>query len=334
MSVLYAAVAGRLSVVLGAAILSLTAACSPPYTIYRRASHVPAPLASQLVPLGEATHDLQIAASYQEVDQNLLPMEGDPALWMAQVQSEISYNAKIDGGLRLGLTSFLTAPQSAQATARGAVTMVGKPFAWGVGPTIGFEYFPPGSHFAVVGLASIVGASLPYARAQIKSDYRQYIEPDDCWWSCEPEIQYNDLPPPSESNHYGLDYYDIEAAGRSFRLMTRAQLVLAGTYKYFDILPALELHNGFSNIGFDNEPRDGSTLTARDLVFVAALGGRAKIGGAWIGLQGRAVIDYDAMDILPGIINGVPLQLGLTGSLGLNLGSTSDSEQSQSLSQD
>ncbi len=248
---------GLLALVLNGATLTFLLLGCAPATRFRRAALVPMPTGDNLTQPQEGIVDVSGSVTHQDVQQESVPDVGDPALRAARTSFSGSARVRLGRYIRVGAQGFYSHASLAEATATGTPPMEGQ-HLYGVGPNVSFNYRAP--KWAVGGGLALTITSIPWATWE-RTDGGTSTE-------FEPGEDFNDR-------------YRFQDGGRDTSFLI--QFAAGATYipsPYVQIFGGFSIQNSVYNIGFDDQPRDGSTLSADAVGVVPFVGvtGRLPIG--------------------------------------------------------
>lgn len=231
------------------AMASLLMLACAPQTTYRRAALVPAPGADVTVaPLDRGTGEASLSGYFQEVPTVAFPQKGDPALWVPErsmvAQASMALTDSVAVGLRFTRASLHNAEPSAVGTPDLRADAV-----WGLGPTLRL-YGRLTTSVHVVALVDGVLTSVPWS----------------AWERTSTGIASND------------DYSYLDGGRESFWMWQLGGAV-AWRYEWLGLYGGILAANQLLNVGFHDDIRKGSTLSAGHWGLLPFVSGRVDMPG-------------------------------------------------------
>lgn len=267
-------------------ILVLLAAGCAPQTRYRRSAVVPTPRGDDLTQDFAGPAEVSGSVAHTDVETQFVPRVGDSALLATETTFEGRARFRVGEHFALGLHGLYSHSTFAQRTSWGTPPMDGESI-YGFGPNISF-HVGDRDRYVIGGGFGLTFMNTPWSVWERTSD------------ATLPEL-LDDI----------AGYEQIDE-GRELHLLTT--LSLGATWIAH---PAFELFGGFSvqsslvNIGFDNQARDGSTLSASEFGVTPFLGATARIpGGAFVRGQYYVPIGFEQFTVGSASWGGVQLTLG------------------------
>lgn len=260
-----------------------TSGCAP-QTAFRRSALVPAPTGEYLTTPVE--HDVQFGGTVSHTTSSYddLPDIGDPALHVARTELRGHLRFEVGPYVTIGGEGNYSHFDLSEPSAYGTPPVTGKS-TWGLGPVFSVHVGPDKSDVSFGLSAALTLQNVPWTTWERTS--------------------------PPTLDDWGFDPADhrIAEEGTDLMLLTR----ISGAVNY-RIWRGLSLHTGLSfqnhvvNIGFDDQERDGSTLTANDLGVVPYVGANfVTEDGFWVLGQFYTPIGYEQLN---GVQVGGMLTLG------------------------
>ncbi len=271
-------------VLLTAATTGLAASGCAPQTAFRRSALVPAPTGEHLTAPIERNVQFGGTVSHTDSGYESFPAVGDPALHVARTQMRGHVRFKAGPNVTLGGEANYSHFELSEPNSYGTPPVTGKS-TWGVGPVFSLHVGPDKSDLSFGFSGALQLQSVPWT----------------IW----------ERTTPATITDWGFDEADHEvtAEGTDLILLTR----VSGAMNY-RIYRGLSLHTGVSfqnhvvNIGFDDQDRQGSTLTANDLGIVPYVGAHfVSDEGFYVLAQGYTPIGYEQ---LRGVQMGGMLTIG------------------------
>lgn len=228
----------RIKIALLAAALALPAlACEPPATTYRRSALTPSSLGvigTTPVKRGQ----VQVGGSISAIDVSpKLPVEGDAALHVAEVNAVGHLRAAVGDHIAVG-GQIQGAHLAWSETSADGTPPLREDLAWGIGPNISFHLGWP-EHLSLGGSLALTWMNVPWASWEI-------LGGDPCE-SCKGD------PKP---------HYELRESGRDSHWLYRASLgPNFQINESLGVFAGVSFQNSLTNIGFDNTLRSGSTIS-------------------------------------------------------------------------
>lgn len=265
----------------------LVASACVPQTEYRRSALVLSPTGESLT--SPVRRQVQLAGTVTHTDTatDLFPVEGDPAMlraeWMFTGQARFALNENVALGGHGTFSNVELSHPSALGT-----PPVHRDNVWGIGPNFSGHYRHGEIGFS--GSFALTVVSAPW------TSWRRIEGPDII------EMAFD------ESEHQLLD------SGRERLWMLRTSFAANFfPHEIVEIFAGLSIQNSPTNIGFDDEPRDGSTLHADDWGVVPYLGAAVHAPqGVFVSFQYHMPLGYTQMATLfDGTYGGFQMTLGI-----------------------
>ncbi len=270
-----------------------------PATTYRRTALVPAPRGDTFTNRVRGVAELAGQAGYSIAPADRTGrVVGDPGLYVTTAQ--FGAHARF----RLG-RYFVVGAEGRFGHSELSEAMVGVPplegVTWGLGPTLSVHF--PVSERVHLGIASAVWMqSVPWST-----------------W----ELVEGGAPPGTQTFRDGDATYRISEATADVLPMFRLSFgVEADLNEWFSLFGAVSLQNALLNIGFDDEPRDGSTLSADHLGVVPNIGASFRHEALLVRVQYYVPVGFSGQQ--GGAIGPGGFEVTLAADLGERLPSTAD----------
>lgn len=252
------------------ATLALPVAGCAPQTAFRRSALVPTPVGEHLTAPVERNVQFGGTLSHTDSGYEEFPEVGDPALHVARTQMRGHLRFKAGPYVTIGGEANYSHYELSEPNAYGTPPVTDKS-TWGLGPVFSLHVGPDKSDVSFGLSAALTLQSVPW------TTWSRTTAPTLADWGFDPTV------------------HEISEEGTDLMLMTR----ISGAMNY-RIWRGLSLHTGLSfqnhvvNIGFDDQDRDGSTLTANDLGVVPYVGAHfVTDGGFYVLAQGYTPIGYE-----------------------------------------
>lgn len=236
-----------LALALGA-LAGLAASGCAPQTAYRRSALTPTPVGEHLTAPVENNIQFGGTISHTTSGYEDLPEVGDSALHVARTQMRGHLRFKAGPYVTLGGEANYSHFELSEPNSYGTPPVTGKS-TWGIGPVFSLHVGPEKSDLSFGLSAALTLQSVPWTVWERTS--------------------------PPTLDDWGFDEADHRVGDEGTDLMLLTRLSGAVNYR---IWRGLSMHTGLSfqnhtsNIGFDDQDRDGSTLAADDLGVVPYVG--------------------------------------------------------------
>ncbi|MEM9190002.1 MAG: hypothetical protein AAGF12_12540 [Myxococcota bacterium] len=247
----------RLLLTAGAVLILLSSlvACAP-NTRFRRTALAPMPTGESLTVPMRSKVELSgdVSTNFGAVNENSFPEEGDSGLQLAHTRFGARARFRLGRYVSLGAAGFLVHSDLADRNATG-VPPLGSKFGGGFGPQVSFHFGDARAFTFSLSLSTQL-AVLPWATWERVSDI-----PD-----------------------AGLGNYEFSEDGTDIMLLARLSPGVAYAFNdYVGIYGGVSVQNTVTNIGFDNEPREGSTMSADSFGAVPYIGVSFREGSGFMG---------------------------------------------------
>ncbi|HJL28951.1 MAG: hypothetical protein CMN31_00195 [Sandaracinus sp.] len=252
-------------------LLGVVFAGCAPTTVYRRAALVPTPGGDTLSQPLERPAEISGTVHHTDVETDPLPQVGDPGLQAARTTFTGQVRFRLGDHVRLGGQLLYSHASLAQRTAVGTPPMDGKSL-FGIGPQVGFAWRT--GRFHLGGGLALTLTSVPWTTWE-----RRDGAPDR----------------PTDPDGTVEEHYREVDSDLDMQVLVSASV--AGTWvvnEYFEAFVGLSVQNSLSNIGFDDQSREGSTLDASTVGVSPFVGATARIpGGAFVRGQYYLPLNHD-----------------------------------------
>lgn len=271
------------------------AACAPT-TAGRRGALVPTPSGDSLIhPQGRVA---ELAGSVAHTDGTTDPTPSTTAPALQAARTVFLGHARFRFGkyMRLGAQGFFAHGAFASPTTAGTPPM-DRARVWGLGPQISFHFRD--RRWAFGGGFAFTFASVPWTSWRRREDAPT---------------------PTGELPEATLEHYERDESGRQMKPM-----LAVGVGATWIVGPALEAFVGLSlqsylaNVGFDEQPRGGATLSADHVGMAPLVGLTLRVPGTGLYFRGQYYYPLAFGDLARG-----PAWGGVMGTLGVELGENPD----------
>ena len=235
--------------------VALAAAGCAPQTAFRRSALVPAPTGDTYITPVEGHTQLAGQVTHGTVGYDELPEIEQPSLHVARTQLRGHARFRVGEYVTIGGEASYSHVELSEPNAVG-VPPVTRDHVWGIGPVVSVHFGPSKSNVSFGLSAALTLESVPYAIWERTTPHDPFTD----GWGFDPE------------------QHRLAEEGSDMMLLTRISGGM--TYRF---LEELSLHTGLSfqnhavNIGYDDQERDGSTLSATDIGVVPFVGVKARL---------------------------------------------------------
>lgn len=241
-------------------LIALVAGCAP-QTRFRRTAFVPTPRADSLTQEVRGDVELVGEANVTDVGYDWVPEVGDPALHAAHTEFQGQARFRVGRHFALGAQALYSHTGLSRATTVGTPPMSGESL-YGVGPNVSM-HFGGGIDDSRMRWGFGMGLALQFVSV-----------PYSVWERNDGGTSLEDIIDPEASN------YHLVESGRDVHGLVA--LSIGGTFginEYVDLFGGVSIQNSMTNIGFDDQQRDGSTITAGEVGAVPFLGVTGHVPG-------------------------------------------------------
>lgn len=264
----------------------LAAGCAP-QTRYRRSAVVPTPRGDDLTQDFAGRVEVSGSVAHTDVETDLLPRAGDPALLATETTFDGRVRFRVGEHIAFGLHGLYSHSTFAQQTAWGAPPMHDQSI-YGFGPNLSF-HVGDRKRYVIGGGFGLTFMNTPWSVWERTSDPTL------------PEL-LDDI----------AGYEQIDE-GREMLLLTTLSLGATWVvHPSFELFGGLSVQSSLTNIGFDDQARDGSTLSADEFGVTPFLGATGRIpGGAFVRGQYYVPIGFEQFTLGSASWGGVQLTVGV-----------------------
>ena len=270
--------AGRVTAATGLLALATIVACAPPPT-FRRSALVPSPTGEPLATPMTSGAELSGTVSHTDTASDPIPNLGDPAVHVARTQIEGHLRAALGEHFALGGQLYFSHASFSHPSTFGTPPVQGNDIwggstVWGLGPVASFQLTPKGSMLGFTAVTAFNLVNVPWTTWRRTS-------------------------PAAVGDSWAFDPADheVDDTGTDFILLYRFSTALTiAPDDRFTLFVGVSAQNAAINIGFDDQERDGSTVTASEHGIVPFVGGQFRAGGALLGVQYYLPLGYSHLD--------------------------------------
>lgn len=228
-----------------------TAVGCAPQTAYRRSALVASPRGDTLTTPLRGDVQLGGTASHTDSGTDPAPEVGDPALHVAQTRLRGHARFRAGDYVTLGGEVSWSHLSLSDPSAHGTPPVTGENIV-GLGPTVSVHLAPKGSRASFAFAAALTVQSVPYT------------------------IWERTTPAGVTDSSFDPAVHRVASEGSDLLVLTRVSGAVNYTlHEHFQLHSGLSFQNHVVNIGFDDQEREGSTLSASDLGVVPYLGAKA-----------------------------------------------------------